>query len=212
MTETQTSKGYLILEAGPMAWWAEALDRLLDPELIACVLFASSPAHSWRPDELKRVVPVAQAAGIAALIAQDPAAALASGADGVHLPFEDDPDRASGLFRSAREALGTGRIVGVAAKLSRHHAMVLAELGADYVAFSAGPVPIDSGELLETVAWWSETFVVPCVAWRLTDDRRAAAAVKAGADFVAASCAESSEVERFRSIVRSTHQATEARP
>jgi thiamine-phosphate pyrophosphorylase len=212
MTETHTSKGYLILEAGPMAWWAEALDRLLDRELIACVLFASSPAHSWRPDELKRAVLVAQAAGIAALVDQDPTVALALGADGVHLPFEDDPDRAAGVFRSARQALGTGRIVGVAAKLSRHHAMVLAELGADYVAFSAGPVPVNSGELLETIAWWSETFIVPCVAWRLTDDRTAVAAVKAGAEFLAASCAEPSEVEGFRSIVRSTHRASEARP
>jgi thiamine-phosphate pyrophosphorylase len=212
MTQTHTSKGYLILEAGPMAWWADALDRLLDRQLIACVLFASSAAHSWRPNELKRAMPVAQAAGIAALVDQDPEVALASGADGVHLPFEDDPDRAVGAFRSARQGLGTGRIVGVAAMLSRHHAMLLAELGADYVAFSAGSVPVDSGELLETVAWWSETFVVPCVAWRLSNDRAAAAAVERGADFVAASCAAPSEVEGFRSIVRSTRPAAEGRP
>jgi thiamine-phosphate pyrophosphorylase len=67
--------------------------------------------------------------------------------------------------------------------------MVLAELGADYVAFGPGPGLGERGgqERAELIAWWSEIFVVPCVAWDVETLEEAANLAGLGADFVAPS-------------------------
>jgi thiamine-phosphate pyrophosphorylase len=65
--------------------------------------------------------------------------------------------------------------------------MVLAELGADYVAIGpeAGMAPgLDQAEL---IAWWSEIFVVPCVAWDVETPEDAEMLARFGADFIAPS-------------------------
>jgi thiamine-phosphate pyrophosphorylase len=65
----------------------------------------------------------------------------------------------------------------------------LAELGADYVAF--GSTPASSGREREEraglIAWWSEIFVVPSVAWNVESQDEAAELAALGADFVALS-------------------------
>jgi thiamine-phosphate pyrophosphorylase len=65
--------------------------------------------------------------------------------------------------------------------------MEAAEAGADYVMFgepgSDGRKPAFDA-LLERVAWWSEIFQVPCVAYADSLDETEALA-KAGADFIA---------------------------
>jgi thiamine-phosphate pyrophosphorylase len=67
--------------------------------------------------------------------------------------------------------------------------MLLAELGADYVAF--GSMPALSGrdreESAGLIAWWSEIFVVPSVAWNVKTREEAAHLARLGADFVALS-------------------------
>jgi thiamine-phosphate pyrophosphorylase len=91
------------------------------------------------------------------------------------------------LYSEARKALGESANIGVACGMVRHDAMELAELGADYVAFAAsasGDVA-EFDALSETIAWWSEIFVVPCVAWDTSDVARAAALTERGVDFVA---------------------------
>ena len=97
----------------------------------------------------------------------DAAVAKTAGADGVHL---DDPDRVA----AARTLLGPDRLIGVSCGLSRHAAMVAGEAGADYVMFGAlRDTPEREGELADTVAWWSELFVLPCAAGgRLSADGR----------------------------------------
>ncbi|MEM7189861.1 MAG: thiamine phosphate synthase [Pseudomonadota bacterium] len=84
------------------------------------------------------------------------------GLDGVHLATSRTP------MRDVRSALGPDRIIGAYAGASRHQGMVLAEAGADYVAF--GPVG-DSGALGdegraedELFAWWAEMIETPSVA------------------------------------------------
>jgi thiamine-phosphate pyrophosphorylase len=67
--------------------------------------------------------------------------------------------------------------------------MRLAEAGADYVAFGSD----DQGDstaidqCAELIAWWSEIFVVPCVAWNVERADDAAKLAAIGADFVAPS-------------------------
>jgi thiamine-phosphate pyrophosphorylase len=66
--------------------------------------------------------------------------------------------------------------------------MRLAELGADYVAFGALDGTIDAiDQYADLIAWWSEIFVVPCIAWNVDTVEHAARLASLGADFVAPS-------------------------
>jgi thiamine-phosphate pyrophosphorylase len=99
--------------------------------------------------------------------------------DGVHL---DDPNRAV----AARTLLGGEGLIGVSCALSRHAAMVAGEAGADYVMFgSLADLPEADGELADMVAWWSEMFVLPCVAAGRLNVALCRALVRAGADMLA---------------------------
>ncbi len=59
---------------------------------------------------------------------------------------------------------------------TKHDAMTLGEDGAEYLAFSASET-----ELLE---WWAKHFVVPCVAWGVSDLEQAKKVIDCGADFI----------------------------
>jgi thiamine-phosphate pyrophosphorylase len=122
-----------------------------------------------------------QRRGLACLVADDPELASRLRADGVHIA----PDPA--IYARSRERLGADASIGAACGLSRHGAMVLAELGADYVAFGAEERrDVDAIEhCAELIAWWSEIFVVPCVAWNVAGAEEAARYASFGADFVA---------------------------
>jgi thiamine-phosphate pyrophosphorylase len=109
------------------------------------------------------------------LIEDDVALALALGADGVHLC---DP---AGVG-AARARLGQGRILGASCGTSRHAAMLAGEDGADYIAFGEPGCALPF--LLELLAWWSELFVLPCLAEGAFDAGSCAPLVEAGADFI----------------------------
>lgn len=188
MTEPPTGCGlYAVLEAGDGA--AERLTAALAAAPLAAVLIAPAPGQRLRADEARPLLQLAAQAGVMALILDDVELALALGADGVHLGAQDDPEAAC---RMARQALGD-RTVGVEAGVSRHAAMVLAEAGADYVAFGAPPHLKDRDKArirrAEMVAWWAPIFEVPCVAFDVETCEEAAALAADGADFVAATLA-----------------------
>jgi thiamine-phosphate pyrophosphorylase len=117
--------------------------------------------------------PLCHAHGVALLIEADAAAAKRLGADGVHLTAD------ASAYAAARAALGEDAIVGVDCGASRHMAMTLGELGADYIGFS-GIAP----EQESIIAWWAELFELPCVVLDpcSQDDARRRAAD--GADFI----------------------------
>ncbi len=147
----------------------------------ACVLLC----HDDQPsDDLQadRVIDLVQAAGIACLIDGDIAMAERLGADGVHIAADTD------LYAAARARLGESANIGVACGPNRDKAMRLAELGADYVAFAPESTEADAvDQCAELMSWWSEIFVVPCVAWNVDDPELAARFAALGADFVAPS-------------------------
>jgi thiamine-phosphate pyrophosphorylase len=128
-----------------------------------------------------RLIDLVQARGIACLIEEDAELAERLGADGVHI--EANP----AAYTQARALLGSEASIGVGCGLSRHEAMRLAEMGADYVAFGAtGEGGIDAiDQRAELIAWWSEIFVVPCVAWNVESVEEAERLAALGADFVA---------------------------
>jgi thiamine-phosphate pyrophosphorylase len=115
------------------------------------------------------------------LIQDDVALALALGADGVHLR---DP---AGVA-AARARLGPDRILGASCGRSRHAAMLAGDDGADYIAFGEPGCALQP-PVLELVTWWSELFVLPCLAEGAFDDGSCAPLVGAGADFIAVGAA-----------------------
>ncbi|WP_252251115.1 thiamine phosphate synthase, partial [Clostridium sp. ZBS13] len=65
-------------------------------------------------------------------------------------------------IEAAREILGGRAIIGADPGRSRHDAMTLAELGADYMAFGPeGEGDVEARD--ELAAWWAEIFEIPCV-------------------------------------------------
>lgn len=101
-------------------------------------------------------------------------------ADGVQL-------KGGELVEAARKALKQDRTIGTGRLESRHDAMISAEGGADYVMFgevdASGKRP-SLPALIERVEWWSELFVIPCVAYAAHLDE-IEPLVQAGADFIA---------------------------
>jgi thiamine-phosphate pyrophosphorylase len=171
---------YLTLPASPSATIEQSLAEAMDAADVACMLLCdggieADPALDTRLRELTL------ARDVAFLIENDAARAEQIGADGVHLPAD------AALYGQAREHLGQRAIIGVGCDKSRHQAMLLAELGADYVAFGSTPALGDAGreERDGLIAWWSEIFVVPCVAWNVETPEEAVRLAGLGADFVA---------------------------
>jgi thiamine-phosphate pyrophosphorylase len=158
------------------------LAQALSNTRIACVLLASGekPLDEIQAD---RLIDLVQATGAACLIDDDVLLAERVGADGVHI------DADAQVYTQARERLGKEANIGASCAFSRHDAIRLAEMGADYVAFGttvpSGIETID--QCSDLISWWAEMFVVPCVAWNIDKPDDAARLARLGADFVAPS-------------------------
>lgn len=173
---------YLIVPGGAGPDFADSLGQALGVGDIACVAMAPRAGGQIDRALAHPLMRVAHGNGVPFVLAGDPAAARALSADGVHIMADQS------LYAQARRVLGSEAIIGAACGHSRHDALLLAEQGADYVAF--GPVrPGQRGpgveRTIDLVAWWAELVEVPCVAWDLDSVDAACRAAKAGADFVA---------------------------
>tara|TARA_R110000824_G_scaffold390760_3_gene587576 strand:- start:56178 stop:56882 length:705 start_codon:yes stop_codon:yes gene_type:complete len=140
-------------------------------------------------DAVKRaaeaLMPVALEYDVAFIVNDSPDLAMELGADGVHVGQDD------ASYKKARSIVGPDRIVGVTCHDSRHLAMEAGEAGADYVAFGAffdtATKEAKSRAETDLLVWWSQMFVVPCVAIGGITVANAPALVSAGADFLAVS-------------------------
>ncbi len=155
---------------------------VLDMDRIKVVLV--DPARRGR-DDIARVIAAAHERGIAALVFDDLELVRAVEADGVHLSNGPDLER---RYRDARAALGGERIVGCDVGRSRHDAMTLGELGADYIGFGIPPhvQDRDTARRRRTalIAWWSELFELSCVAFDVASVDEGRDLVRADADFL----------------------------
>lgn len=141
---------------------AAALGPVLAAADIAAVL-VPLPAGDERTliNRVKEIAPLVQERGTALLLDGHPDLVARTGADGAHLTGIDAVKEAIG-------ALKPDRIVGAGGLESRHDAMLAAEAGADYVMFGE-PAPAGKrpsfDAIHDRVAWWTELFEVPCVAY-----------------------------------------------
>jgi thiamine-phosphate pyrophosphorylase len=186
MASTAQSRLYLKLPATRMLETALADAIARAGASVACVLLCSNAAagDSVRVNRTcaEQYLRLAREQDLALLLDEDVELAEEIGADGVHITAGE------AAYADARARLGSGRIVGVGCGQSRHDAMVMAERGADYVAFApAGDGERDKEELTELIAWWAEIFVVPCVAFGVATPVEASRLAALGADFIAPS-------------------------
>ena len=166
--------------------FAETLKRALDAGDVASLQLRLKDVSD---EEIRRateiLMPIAQKRDVAFILNDRPDLARALGCDGVHVGQED------ASYAGARLIVGKNAIVGVTCHDSRHLAMEAAETGADYVAFGAF-FPTATKEVkaradIETLRWWAEMMVVPCVAIGGITVDNATPLIEAGADFLAVS-------------------------
>ncbi len=166
--------------------FAETLKRALGAGDVASLQLRLKDVSD---DEIRRTIdillPIAQRADVAFIVNDRPDLASEMRCDGVHVGQDDVS------YAKARAAVGAGSIVGVTCHNSRHLAIEAAEAGADYVAFGAF-FPTATKEVkamaeIETLAWWAEMMVVPCVAIGGITIENCKPLIAAGADFLAVS-------------------------
>jgi thiamine-phosphate pyrophosphorylase len=156
--------------------------------------------------DVQVLITAAQAGGAAALLRDDARLARTLKADGVHLSAGNAKS-----YGEAREILGNRAIVGVDAGRSRHEAMTAGEGGAEYVAFGI-PAHVDDRvkahkRRCELVAWWSEIFEVPVVAFDVATAEEAGHLAAAGADFIALNLPAGEAPAASGELVSASHAA-----
>ncbi|MEO0878610.1 MAG: thiamine phosphate synthase [Pseudomonadota bacterium] len=173
--------------------FADAFSAALRAGDIACVQLRLKAPDGGPPhaDDVRaaaaRLAPLAQDAGAAFLINDDPQLAKETSADGVHIGQSD------ARLVDARAMLGPDASIGVTCHNSLDLAFEAGEAGADYVAFGAffetatkeAPTRADPDILTR----WREMTVLPSVAIGGVTPENGAALVRAGADFLAVSAA-----------------------
>jgi len=209
MEQEDTAGLYVVAAAGTETG---ALAAVLEAARPATVLIAAKDGEALTAAAARPLVELVQGKDIAAMIEGDAQLARTLRADGVHLPWDKDIEARYG---EAREILGTRYIIGVDVGRSRHEAMVLAEAGADYIAFGI-PSHVEDRETaavrrLELIAWWSEIFEVPCVAFDVENIADAEALAAAGADFVAIAKSQALGADGYANLSRAIAAASSKR-
>ena len=141
---------------------------------------SGSPASRQRIAEI--LVPVAQAAGVAALVVNDTRLLGRTGADGIHI------DTGPADLAAALDRFREKHIVGAGGIRSRHDAMEMGQREPDYLFF--GRLDGDTGDAifpkaLDLAAWWCSLFEIPAVVMGGRSLASVAEAAEAGIEFVA---------------------------
>lgn len=198
----------------PDPGFAETLAAALSGGDVAAVvidLFGLDEANGQRLAEA--LVPVAQQAGAAAIVAGDTRIAGRAKADGVQLDVAamltadgydraagadadeaddvdgdgDGPDPAGAALAALVDKLQPAKMVGAAGLRGRHDAMLAAEAGVDYVF--TGRLDLTEGDAphdktLAFADWWAPLFEIPCVALAGRSVDGVGAIVATGVEFV----------------------------
>ena len=133
-----------------------------------------------------RIVPVAQNAGIAVIIADDTRVAGRVGADGIHLECGRED------LEEAIERHQAKMMVGAGGAKTRDEALELGEARPDYMFFGRfgyDNKPEPHNRNLALGRWWAEMVEIPCIVMAGSDIASVEAVAATGAEFVALSSA-----------------------
>jgi len=141
---------------------AQGLADALNATDIAAVLLRLAPGdEAAQLQRIKALRILIQSNGAALILDGHADIVAVSEADGAHLTGIE-------AFKAAAPKLKPARIAGCGGLNTRHDAMLAGESGTDYVMFgepdTAGRRP-SLEAVAERVAWWTEIFEVPCVAF-----------------------------------------------
>ena len=134
----------------------------------------------------ERIVPVAQDAGIAAIVADDTRIAGRVKADGIHI----EGNKAA--LAEAIESFQPKLMVGAGGAKTRDDALELGEERPDYIFFGRfgyDNKPEPHPRNLSLGGWWAEMIQIPCIVMAGSDIASVEAVAATGADFVALSSA-----------------------
>lgn len=128
------------------------------------------------------LVPIAQAAEVAALVVNDTRLLGRANADGVHI------DTGLADLNAALDRFRGKKIVGAGGIRSRHEAMELGEREPDYLFF--GRLDGDTGDEIfpkafDLASWWSGLFEIPAIVMGGRAIQSVTAAAETGIEFVA---------------------------
>lgn len=167
-----------------LATFPDRLAAALDAGDVAALQIRLKPAdEATIRRAAEALLPVAQARGVAVLMNDFPALAVATGCDGVHVGQSDTP------AREARKIIGPDRQLGVTCHASRDLAITAGEDSADYVAFGSffptSTKVVQHRATADILEWWSSMMTLPCVAIGGITAANCRPLVRAGADFLA---------------------------
>ncbi|MBO6717549.1 MAG: thiamine phosphate synthase [Rhizobiaceae bacterium] len=134
----------------------------------------------------EKLVPVAQQAGVAAVVAGDTRIAGRLKADGVHV------DGGPAALADVIDRFASRMMVGAGGAKSRDDALNLGECQPDYLFFGRfgfDNKPEPHPRNLSLASWWAEMVSIPCVVLGGSDTDSIAAVAATGAEFVALSAA-----------------------
>ena len=167
---------------------------------VASVLITPALDRDETIELISAFMPAGYEHNVAVLVSDDPELAAESGADGTQISGTLDD------YRHARDVLGSDRIVGALANGTRHGAMELGEAGVDYIAFDQTVAmklgAEDAQDEISPIAWWSELFEIPSVAFAPSSFDDIDQLVRAGSDFIRPEDAMWSSPERAAETVK----------
>ena len=162
---------------------AEQLGDALSSADVASMIFSPGTLEeSAFQDVVEPLVKVAQANGVAAVVAEQTRIAGRVGADGLQLG--QDP---AGLAE-AIDKFSPGLMIGAANVKTRHNALTIGELRPDYLMFGkpGGDIrPEPHPKNLDLGQWWSQMVEIPCIVMGGTELESVLAVAQSGAEFVA---------------------------
>ncbi len=185
-TQSPPERCRLVLIAMP-GTDAERLQAALEGGDVASVIFVQGTLDDSAFQRVAAdLVPVAQTAGAAAVIAGDSRVADRVKADGVHV------EAAPAELADTIERLQERMMVGTGGVKTRDAALELGEAGPDYMFFGRfgydnDPVPHPRN--LGLGAWWAEMVEIPCIVMGGSEIASVTEVAATGAEFVALSAA-----------------------
>lgn len=148
--------------------------------------------------QAEAVVPLVQAAGAAAIIADNSRVAGRAKADGLHISGDVE------ALAEAVEKFTPKMIVGSGAARDRHHALEAGDADPDYMFFGKldGDIkPEAHSKNLALGEWWSSMVEIPCIVMGGADPQSALAVAETGAEFAALSRAVFDDPEAAATVV-----------